>query len=224
MKFVQIKSTKDQWFEPAIDFYMDKLDPLVTEDESVFVQSLKTEKTQNDYVFLVGIDNDKVVSFSTAHYEATTNTGFIVYLIAEPGDHCETYLAETLNEVEKGVNRLSHQLHGRDVNFFMFESTLESEDVDEQTAKDIAFRRRFLAEHGFEKQTQIDYVQPSLDRNGKPVPLDLYNKANIPLKKDIYGTSVKSCYILKYLFANRIPRRVIYPLLIKMNLSKDMNA
>ncbi|PTH75399.1 hypothetical protein [Staphylococcus agnetis] len=224
MKFVQIKSTQDQWYEPALDFYMDKLDPLVTEDESVFVQSLKTEKTHNDYVLLVGIEDNRVVSFATAHYEATTNTGFIVYLIAEPGAQQETYLAMMLEEVEKGINRLSNQLHGRDVNFFMFESTLENPDVDAETAEDIAFRRHFLTHHGYEKQTQIPYIQPSLDRKGKPVPLDLYIKANIPLTKDIYGTSVKSCYILKYVFANRIPRRVIYPLLIKMNLSKDMNA
>ncbi|AJC97060.1 hypothetical protein NQ016_09375 [Staphylococcus hyicus] len=224
MKFVQIKSTQDQWYEPALDFYMDKLDPLVTEDESVFVQSLKTEKTHHDYVFLVGIEDARVVSFATAHYEATTNTGFIVYLIAEPGEHRETYLAETLEEVEKGINRLSNQLHGRDVNFFMFESTLENPEADAKTTEDIAFRRQFLTSHGFEKQTQIPYIQPSLDRKGKPVPLDLYIKANIPLTKDIYGTSVKSCYILKYVFANRIPRRVIYPLLIKMNLSKDMHA
>ncbi|UEX90059.1 hypothetical protein [Staphylococcus ratti] len=224
MEFIQIKSAKDKWFEPALDFYMDKLDPLVTEDESVFIQSLKTEKTQNDYVFLVGIENNRVVSFSTAHYEATTNTGFIIYLIAEPGEHCEAYLKATLVEIEKGVNQLSNQLHGRNVNFFMFESTLEAPDANNEVTKDIAFRRHFLTENGYEKQTQIAYVQPSLNRKGKPVPLDLYIKANIPLTKDIYGTSVKSCYILKYVFANRIPRKVIYPLLIKMDLSRDMNA
>lgn len=222
MEFVQIKSTQDPWYKPALAFYQGKLDPLVTEDESVFVQSLKTEKTQHDYVFLVGIEEDKVVSFATAHYEATTNAGFIIYLLAQPGDQCEHYLAETLSEVKKGVNRLANQLHGREVNFFMFESTFESPNVDNDTASDIAFRRRFLTHHGFEKQTELNYIQPSLDRNGKPVPLDLYIKSNIPLTKYIYATSIKSCYILKYVFANRLPRKIIYPLLVKMDLSKDI--
>ncbi|MCS4485772.1 hypothetical protein [Staphylococcus americanisciuri] len=220
MEFIQIKSIKDQWYEPALEFYIGKLDDLVTEDESVFAQSLKTEKTQNDYVFLVGIEDERVVSFATAHYEATTNAGFIIYLLAEH----ESYLSETLNQTEACINALANQLHGRDVNFFMFESTFEAPEVDAQTADDIAFRRRFLTHHGFEKQTQIPYIQPSLDRNGKPVPLDLYIKANIPLTKDIYGTSVKSCYILKYVFANRLPRRVIYALLVKMDLRKEPNA
>ncbi|KIX90878.1 hypothetical protein TP70_05215 [Staphylococcus microti] len=224
MKFIQIKSTQDPWYEPALDFYTGKLDALVTEDESVFVQSLKTEKTQNDYVFLVGIEEERVVSFATAHYEATTNAGFIIYLLAEHGDNHETYLEETLKQTEAQINVLSNQLHGKDVNFFMFESTFESPDVDSKTADDIAFRRRFLTQHGFEKQTKIPYIQPSLDRNGKPVPLDLYIKANIPLTKDIYGTSIKSCYILKYVFANRLPRKIIYPLLVKMDLRKDPSA
>ncbi|MBI5975041.1 hypothetical protein [Staphylococcus canis] len=223
MEFVQIKSTQDQWYKPAMEFYRGKLDPLVTEDESVFVQSLKTEKTQNDYVFLVGVENDKVVSFATAHYEATTNAGFIIYLIADKGPECEAYLKETLEEVELGINALAHQLHGRDVNFFMFESTFESPNVDNETAADIAFRRRFLLQHDFEKQTVINYVQPSLNRNGKPVPLELYIKSNVPLTKDIYGASIKSCYILKYVFANRLPRKIIYPLLVKMDLRKEID-
>ncbi|QLK86896.1 hypothetical protein [Staphylococcus sp. 17KM0847] len=223
MEMIQIKSIHDKWYKPALDFYKNKLNPLVTEDESVFVQSLKTEKTQNDYVFLVGIEDNRVVGFATAHYEATTNAGFIIYLLAEPGEKCEHYLEQVLQHTEERINDLANQLHGRNVNFFMFESTFETPEVDAHTADDIAFRRRFLTQHGFEKQSQIPYVQPSLDRNSKPVPLDLYIKANIPLTKDIYGTSVKSCYILKYVFANRLPRKIIYPLLIKMNLRKNPN-
>ncbi|ARJ50954.1 hypothetical protein [Staphylococcus lutrae] len=221
MHFAHIQSIQDPWYLPALAFYMDKLDPLVTEDESVFEQSLKTEKTQYDFVFIVGIENDEIVTFATAHYEATTNVGFIVYLLAQPDEQCESRLKSMLEQIEKEINKISNQRHGRDVNFFMFESTLESPDVDTETAHKIAFRRRFLVQNGYERQNDITYLQPSLDRNGKPVPLDLYIKANIPLTKDIYGTSIKSAYILKYVFANRIPRRIIYPLLVKMNLRKE---
>ncbi|MDU2695889.1 MAG: hypothetical protein E7C37_02720, partial [Staphylococcus epidermidis] len=51
-----------------------------------------------------------------------------------------------------------------------------------------------------------------------PQKVDLFIKANIELTKDIYGTSVKSNYILKYVFANGISREIIYPLLKEMNL------
>ncbi len=221
MNFVHIKSMHDRWYEPAIAFYKNKLDHLVTEDASVFARSLKTDKTQHDFVFIVGIEDDAIVSLATAHYEATTNVGFIIYLLAQHSQDCEACLKTTLEQIEHELNRISNQLHGRDVNFFMFESTFESNDVDEETARKINFRRHFLTENGYEKQTEITYLQPSLDRNGKPIPLVLYVKGNIPLTKDIFGTSVKSCYILKYVYANQIPRRIIYPLLVKMGLRKE---
>ncbi len=45
-------------------------------------------------------------------------------------------------------------------------------------------------------------------------------KKNIKLTKDIYGNSVKSNYILKYVFANGIAREIIYALLEEMDLRK----
>ncbi|RIO66477.1 hypothetical protein BUZ85_15745, partial [Mammaliicoccus sciuri] len=52
-------------------------------------------------------------------------------------------------------------------------------------------------------------------------PMDLFIKSNIELTKDIYGPSIKSNYILKYVFANRISRSIIYPLLEEMDLRKS---
>ncbi|REB90820.1 hypothetical protein DV965_13380, partial [Staphylococcus pseudintermedius] len=98
---------------PALSFYMDKLDPLVTEDESVFEQSLKTEKTQYDFVFLVGIENDEVVSFATAHYDATTNVSFLVYRLSEHGNNCAQYLKATIEPIEIDLNQTSNQPHPR---------------------------------------------------------------------------------------------------------------
>ncbi|MDU4793071.1 MAG: hypothetical protein E6X76_11165, partial [Staphylococcus sp.] len=37
---------------------------------------------------------------------------------------------------------------------------------------------------------------------------------------DVFPASVKSNYILKYVFANGISRDIIYPLLVKMNLRR----
>ena len=55
-------------------------------------------------------------------------------------------------------------------------------------------------------------------KNYSPFKVDLFIKSNIELTKDIYPASVKSNYILKYVFANGISRDIIYPLLVKMNL------
>lgn len=72
------------------------------------------------------------------------------------------------------------------------------------------------------KQSEIDYIHPNYTTDENPKDIDLFIKANIVLSKDIYGTSVKSNYILKYVFANGISREIIYPLLEEMNLRSPL--
>ena len=64
------------------------------------------------------------------------------------------------------------------------------------SSETLEHRRQFLFENQFEKQDDIDYIHPNQNQNATKV--DLFIKANIELTKDIYGTSVKSNYILKY--------------------------
>ncbi|EUP32886.1 hypothetical protein Q600_02803, partial [Staphylococcus aureus M1555] len=91
-------------------------------------------------------------------------------------------------------------------------------DLTQDNGLIIEHRRQFLYEHQFERQTEIDYIHPTNDGHTKKV--DLFLKKNIKLTKDIYGTSVKSNYILKYVFANGIAREIIYALLEEMDLRK----
>lgn len=100
----------------------------------------------------------------------------------------------------------------------MLEVPKEPKTVDDKTDKILEHRRQFLYEHEFEKQEEIDYIHPNYALNEESKKVDLFIKANIELTKDIYGTSVKSNYILKYVFANGISRDIIYPLLEEMNL------
>ncbi|EKU48210.1 hypothetical protein [Staphylococcus massiliensis] len=220
MKFKCIDSVNDPLYAQALSLYEGKLSHDVSEKTEIFEQSLENDMTKDDYVFLVGLEDNKVVSLATAHYEATTNSSFLIYLISKESPDCERILSLTLEEVEEAINQLSQKVHQKDVNFMMFESTHEGDPNQEQVDPDIQFRKQFLRSHGFIKQKHLDYIQPNLHGNGPPIPMDLYIKANIELTKDIYGTSVKSNYILKYVFANKIPRRKIYPLLVKMDLRK----
>lgn len=102
----------------------------------------------------------------------------------------------------------------------MLEVPKEPEDISEDVVQIMDNRRQFLYEHGFEKQYEIDYLAPNIQDYASGEPMDLFIKSNIELTKDIYGPSVKSNYILKYVFANRISRSVIYPLLEQMELRK----
>ena len=43
---------------------------------AILLKDPKNNKTENDYAFLVGIQDDEIISLATAHYEATTNSAF----------------------------------------------------------------------------------------------------------------------------------------------------
>lgn len=221
MEFKLVKQTSDPLYEEALKLYDTYQFGNVMQKHHVFKQSLENKRTKNDYVFLVGLDNNQPVSMATAHYEATTNSAFIIYLVAVDTEEREFYLTETLAQVQKELDHHANEVHAREVNFFMMEALPLPESPDQKDADLIVKRHRFLNDHGFEEQREIDYVRPSLEKEEAPIPLDLFLHSRIPLTKDIYGTSVKSCYILKYVFANHLSRKTVYPLLEQMDLRKS---
>ncbi|HDY9572277.1 TPA: hypothetical protein RRN35_002386 [Staphylococcus argenteus] len=218
MEFKTIQSVKDPHYNEALQLYDTKLNLSLTEDKRMIKHSLENNKTENDYVFIVGLENDAVVSLATAHYEATTNAAFLIYLFAKDLPNHDELMTQTLHQIEHELNVLSNIVHSRDINFLMMEVPKEPADLTKKNGLIIEHRRQFLYEHQFERQTEIDYIHPSNDGHAKKV--DLFLKKNIKLTKDIYGTSVKSNYILKYVFANGISRDIIYALLEEMDLRK----
>ncbi|MGY0411700.1 hypothetical protein [Staphylococcus xylosus] len=221
MQFKIITSIDDPFFKSAMNLYDAKFDIGLSEYEQIFKQSLKNEHTKDDYIFLVGIESDTVVSLATAHYEATTNSAFLIYLIANDQPNHDELITETLARIQKEINILSNQLHEHDVNFIMLEVDKEPEEISEEDIPILDNRRQFLYQHGFEKQYDINYLAPNFEGYSEGKPMDLFIKSNIELTKDIYGPSIKSNYILKYVFANRISRSIIYPLLEEMDLRKS---
>lgn len=165
MEFKTIQTAKDPLFEKALQLYDAKLDISLSEDSSIFKRSLENNKTENDYAFVVGIEHDQVVSLATAHYEATTNAAFLIYLIAQDGPNHDELITLTLEEVEKQLNLLSNEVHDRDINFIMLEVPKEPKTVDDKTDKILEHRRQFLYEHEFEKQEEIDYIHPNYALN-----------------------------------------------------------
>lgn len=216
MKFHTIHSLEDAYYQKAVEFYNKQLDVDFFEDSIITKRSLQNNKTENDYVFIVGIEKENIISLATAHYEATTNSAFLVHLLAVVDSNYDEIISQTLNEVETHLNILSNKVHARDINFLMIEvPKLDNSILDNQLIKR---RHHILLENDFEQQYDIDYLHPNYTFEETPIRTDLFIKSNIELTKDIYPTSVKSNYILKYVFANGISRDIIYPLLEKMNL------
>ena len=216
MKFHTIHSLEDAYYQKAVEFYNKQLDVDFFEDSTITKQSLQNNKTENDYVLIVGIEKENIISLATAHYEATTNSAFLVHLLAVVDSNYDEIISQTLNEVETHLNILSNKVHARDINFLMIEvPKLDNSILDNQLIKR---RHHTLLENDFEQQYDIDYLHPNYTFEETPIRTDLFIKSNIELTKDIYPASVKSNYILKYVFANGISRDIIYPLLEKMNL------
>lgn len=216
MKFHTIHSLEDVYYQKAVEFYNKQLDVDFFEDSIITKRSLQNNKTENDYVLIVGIEKENIISLATAHYEATTNSAFLVHLLAVVDSNYDEIISQTLNEVETHLNILSNKVHARDINFLMIEvPKLDNSILDNQLIKR---RHHTLLENDFEQQYDIDYLHPNYTFEETPIRTDLFIKSNIELTKDIYPASVKSNYILKYVFANGISRDIIYPLLEKMNL------
>lgn len=220
MKFHTIYSLEDAYYQKAVEFYNKQLDVDFFEDSIITKRSLQNNKTENDYVFIVGIEKENIISLATAHYEATTNSAFLVHLLAVVDSNYNEIISQTLNEVETHLNILSNKVHARDINFLMIEVPKHDNSIlDNQLIKR---RHHILLENDFEQQYDIDYLHPNYTFEETPIRTDLFIKSNIELTKDIYPASVKSNYILKYVFANGISRDIIYPLLEKMNLRSSL--
>ena len=92
MEFTVVKSSQEPLYREALSLYDEKLDISLYEDEQIFKQSLENQYTKDDYIFLVGLEEGEVVSLATAHYEATTNSSFLIYLIDRNTDNHDTLM------------------------------------------------------------------------------------------------------------------------------------
>ena len=54
MEFKTIQSVKDPHYNEALKLYDTKLNLSLTEDKRIIKRSLENNKTENDYVFIVG--------------------------------------------------------------------------------------------------------------------------------------------------------------------------
>ncbi|PTE68141.1 hypothetical protein BUY46_09165 [Staphylococcus devriesei] len=218
MEFHTIQSLKDEYFDKAVEFYNQQLDINFYENSALVKQSLQNNKTENDYAIVIGIEKNEVVSLALAHYEATTNSAFLVHLMVAPSSDYDELFVHTLKKIEDQLNKLAQKVHSRDINFMMIEVPKEHSTEVEFDEEKLAHRQQLLLDNGFEKQSEINYLHPNYTKDEEPFEVDLFIKSNIELTKDIYPASVKSNYILKYVFANGISREIIYPLLERMNL------
>ncbi|WP_180531790.1 hypothetical protein, partial [Staphylococcus haemolyticus] len=164
MKFHVIQSIKDAYYDKAIAFYNQQLDVNFYEDSYIIERSLKNNKTDNDFTAHVGIRDDEIISLATAHYEATTNSAFLIHLIANNTSDYEDVLVSTLQEIEHQLNLLSNKVHARDINFVMVEVPKTDHSLQDINQQAVTQRQQLLLSNGFERQSEIDYIHPNYSK------------------------------------------------------------
>ena len=218
MNFEVVTSIDDPLFKKALDMYEEIFKVEIREDRHVFIHSLTSEYIKNHYIFLVGLKDDMVVSLSTGHYEPTTNSAFINYLMTHPEHRNRRVGAQTLEKIEEELHKCGQEVHGRDANMIMLESFgVESYDSEEGKEQAI-MRKNFFNRHGYEILQNISYIQPNPQKSLPPSPINLFVKQYLPLQKDVIMPSIRSCYINKYIHSNENDREFVYELLDSMGL------
>lgn len=160
MEFKTIQSVKDPHYNEALKLYDTKLNLSLTEDKRIIKRSLENNKTENDYVFIVGLENDVVVSLATAHYEATTNSAFLIYLFAKDLPNHDELMTQTLHQIEHELNLLSNLVHSRSINFLMMEVPKEPADLTQDNGLIIEHRRQFYTNINLkDKLKLITFIQ-----------------------------------------------------------------
>lgn len=185
----------------------------VREPHLIFIRSLEYVKTSfpNQFRLIVGLEGDELVSFTTGHYLAEVNSGFIVYIATNPLHHSKGLGSKTLLKIEELLSK-DAQLAGNDsIGAFILETETE-EFAQSKVEKDNCRRRsQFFQKNHYQLYEEVEYLQPPLHEEGESIPLNLFIK-NIQsdrMKIEEVKEIIRSIYKEKYHNVNGIDKNIL---------------
>ena len=212
---------EDQYLKQAFALYDAAFPVEVREDHKVLLDSLDNDGQPDDFCFLTGLSDDKVVAFATAHYLADINSGFIVYIVTDPGIRGKGIGKETLREIEEILNEKAIRNGYSGLDAMLLETEREEDAVSQIEREECQKRARFFHRNGYLKQGDRLYLQPPLHGEDKGVPLHLYVKNLSGLDKDKIEQAIYTIYKDKYLAVNRISTASLNKCLEEMDVRKE---
>lgn len=211
IEWKEVTELEDELLRKALSLYHDCFPEYVREDECVFYESIRQREknTPNNFHFLVGIVDDKVICFSTAHYLAKVNSGYIVYIAADPKERGKGLGKQTLLKMEKLLKEDAVHAGYPSLKGIFLETEREIDAQNEEEYKETINRLQFFNHLGFSPIKGYQYVQPPLYTGQTPVPLYLAFK-KLTRGEDInYDQVVKAIYHEKYHKMNKISSTVL---------------
>jgi hypothetical protein len=196
----------------------------VREPHEIFHRSIKNsrERYPNNFHFLIGKEDDQLVSFATGHYLADDNVGFIVYIATNPLARNSGLGSKTLVKIEELLNKDAHSAGHSSLKAIFLETETQDLVHTEQEKADCIRRNRFFDKNSYKKYDEITYLQPPLHNGMDKVPLNLFikNLQMDELVKHEIQNAIKAIYREKYFFVNNINKDVINHCLKKMEIDE----
>ncbi|APH05657.1 GNAT family N-acetyltransferase [Bacillus weihaiensis] len=189
----------------------------VREPHEVFLRSFDLDS----FLFLVGLEDGKIISFLTAHYLADVNSGFIVYLGTVPTQRNKGLGKRTLNKIEEMLNEESRSNGYSSFRALVLETERQEAVHSDEEKADCVRRNRFFSENGFKAEEMLHYVQPPLHKGQSPIPLEFFLKSKERITLDECKEIIKSLYREKYLLANEINSTILSDCMKDMGVIND---
>ncbi|MGM0803776.1 MAG: GNAT family N-acetyltransferase [Bacillota bacterium] len=221
----EVTHSNQEKLQEALTLYEHSFPIEVREPKSVFLQSLNNAETHlpNQYHFLVGFQDEVLVSLVTAHYLADVNTGFIVYLVTNPKVRSKGLGAQSLQRIEEVLQQDSIAAGYKSLDAIVLETETPEMVHSEKEKDDCVKRTNFFMRNGFYKVEDFLYLQPPIHDDGVDVPLHLFIKTLTKQERSVSEVKriVKAMYLEKYHHGNGIVKEVLNRSYNKMNLEKS---
>lgn len=214
MNWTEITNDNQKNLESVLRLYDQAFPIEVREPHDIFRKGLKyaTSSFPNNFRFLVGMEDDKVVSFASAHYLAEVNAGFIVYIATNPFARGNGFGSRTLAKVEELLNQDALSAGYNSLRLSILETEIRDLVHTKEEKEDCVKRQRFFEKNNYHKREEIHYLQPPLHGGGEGIPLHLFIKnfqGESFLTQDELSKTVQAMYREKYYAVNGIDIAVL---------------
>lgn len=196
---------------------------VLREPHSIFFNGLHYARNRkpNNFRFLIGFEEEELISFATGHYLEEVNSGFIVYIATNPLTRSKGIGSKTLAKMEELFTQDAIAAGNSALNAIILET--ETEDLVHTTEEKDNCKKRneFFNKNGFNKSEEVSYLQPPLHHEEEAISLNLFikilQKNEQDIKKIIYAI-----YKEKYYLVNGIDKEVLNRCLLKMELDQRL--
>ena len=195
--------TCESLFTKAMHLYDESFPEDVRESHDLFRRSIELSSSENTYHFLIGLEDDTVISLATAHYFAKANFGYIVYLAVHPDKQGTGLGKRTLQEIQRRLNMDARTNGYPSLSAVVLETEKETGAHNEEEYATNLKRLKFFERLGFQA-ADVNYVQPPLFHGQVPVPL--YLQMNILNQDAVIKPEeiIDIMYLEKYRKVNQI--------------------